>query len=412
MKLENIGFYTLSDERARTASATSRMMRAEIILTNRCNFHCPYCRGTKPVEASFHEVAGLIRSFANDGLYAIRFSGGEPTLWPHLKNAVKIAKESGIEKIAVSSNGSADPRVYRMLMAAGVNDFSISLDACCSATGDVMAGQRGQWSTVTDNIRKIVQAGCYVTVGIVLTERNIGEAVGTIALANDLGVSDIRVIPAAQNPNLLMNTDGVQGQLARTPILQYRIDRMNAGQMIRGIDETDNRSCPLVLDDVAVMNGKHYPCIIYLREGGEPIGDVNSNMRQERAEWFKSHNTYKDRICRGNCLDVCVAYNNRWQDYACGRADLPQMDSSLFDWLSWRGGSDILAELGIPCRYDELTATGAIVTLHRAAVGWCDGASVLCRPKASSVAVMYQHGERRGWMHMRKNEFWRVFAHD
>ena len=39
-KLENIGFYTLSDERAANTSDTSPMQRCEIILTDRCNFKC------------------------------------------------------------------------------------------------------------------------------------------------------------------------------------------------------------------------------------------------------------------------------------------------------------------------------------------------------------------------------------
>ncbi|MCK4814581.1 hypothetical protein KA005_02330, partial [bacterium] len=44
MKLEDIGFYTLTDSRAETASSTSRLSRCELILTSRCNFKCPYCR--------------------------------------------------------------------------------------------------------------------------------------------------------------------------------------------------------------------------------------------------------------------------------------------------------------------------------------------------------------------------------
>ena len=47
MKLEDIGFYTLSNERARKTSVISPIMRAELILTDRCNFRCPYCRGLR-----------------------------------------------------------------------------------------------------------------------------------------------------------------------------------------------------------------------------------------------------------------------------------------------------------------------------------------------------------------------------
>jgi uncharacterized protein YutD len=47
MKLEEIGFYSLSDQRAKEASCTSQMKRCEMIITEECNFKCPYCRGFK-----------------------------------------------------------------------------------------------------------------------------------------------------------------------------------------------------------------------------------------------------------------------------------------------------------------------------------------------------------------------------
>jgi molybdenum cofactor biosynthesis enzyme MoaA len=47
MKLEDIGFYTLSDARAFNSSYNSDLMRCELILTDRCNFKCVYCRGLK-----------------------------------------------------------------------------------------------------------------------------------------------------------------------------------------------------------------------------------------------------------------------------------------------------------------------------------------------------------------------------
>ena len=40
MKLEEIGFYTLSDERVKNTSQFSDLMRCELILTGACNFKC------------------------------------------------------------------------------------------------------------------------------------------------------------------------------------------------------------------------------------------------------------------------------------------------------------------------------------------------------------------------------------
>ena len=32
-----------------------------------------------------------------------------------------------------------------------------------------------------------------------------------------------------------------------------------------------------------------------------------------RKDWFNKHNCFKDKICRNNCLDVCIDYNNKFQ---------------------------------------------------------------------------------------------------
>ena len=96
-KLEDIGFYTLSDNRAKTASSTSRLMRCELLLTARCNFKCPYCRGVGGPDLPYEEAERTVRLWAADGLYAIRFSGGEPTIYPRLKDLVTLAKSLGIE---------------------------------------------------------------------------------------------------------------------------------------------------------------------------------------------------------------------------------------------------------------------------------------------------------------------------
>ena len=47
LSLNNIGFYTLNDNRCKNASMNSRLMRCELILTDACTFKCPYCRGLR-----------------------------------------------------------------------------------------------------------------------------------------------------------------------------------------------------------------------------------------------------------------------------------------------------------------------------------------------------------------------------
>lgn len=312
VKLENIGFYTLNDNRAATACHTSRLSRCELVLTARCNFRCPYCRSVGGEDVAFEEAVDMVKRWAADGLRNIRFSGGEPTLYAGLADLCKLAKSLGAEHVAVSTNGSATTEVYERLITCGVNDFSVSLDACCAEDGDRMAGGvKGAFDTVIRNIRWLA-ARTYVTVGVVLTEANLAKVNSIIRFADSLEVSDIRIIPAAQNGDRFHEVQVDADLLAKYPILNYRIGNIQAGRPVRGLHEGDARRCGLVLDDMAVNQGKHYPCIIYMRESGQAIGNVGDGMRADRKAWYEAHDTHCDPICKANCLDVCVDYNNRF----------------------------------------------------------------------------------------------------
>ncbi len=313
MKLEDIGFYTLSDLRARTASDESDMQRCEVLITGLCNFKCPYCRMTGPEgHAPLEDILNLIDLWAADGLQNIRFSGGEPTVHPDLIEMVRYAKSKGIKRIALSTNGSARLALYYDLVNAGVNDFSISLDACCAEDATLMSGTgRPVFERIVTTIKEMSKL-TYVTVGVVLNEDNVDKLAETVQFAHDLGVADIRVISAAQYNELLDGIESIdEGLLEHHPILKYRVINALVGRNVRGIRRNDTNRCWLALDDSVVVDNKHYPCVIHMREKGKPIGKVGPKMRDERVEWLFEHDTHNDPICRKNCLDVCVDYNNR-----------------------------------------------------------------------------------------------------
>lgn len=313
MKLENIGFYTLSDYRASQSSCKSPLWRCELLITSACNFKCPYCRGTDAAaNISLDYAKHIVDLWASDGLKHVRFSGGEPTLVPWLPELTEYTASKNVRRIAISTNGSATTEYYKILEALGVNDFSISLDACCSAFCDKMTGVKRAFDTVVRNIKEFSKTS-YVTTGCVFEEKNIEQSVETIRFAHELGVADIRILTAAQyNKSLEFVTQIPSDILDDHPILKYRVNNFKAGRNVRGLSTYDNHRCPLVLDDIAIKGGFHYPCIIYMREHGDPIGLVDDKMRKDRSSWYQDHNCFEDEICRENCLDVCVDYNNKF----------------------------------------------------------------------------------------------------
>jgi pyruvate-formate lyase-activating enzyme len=335
MRLEEIGFYTLSDRRASTANEFSELARCEIVLTDRCNFSCPYCRGLREDirgDMPFEFASYILNGWCAHGLKNVRFSGGEPMLYKQLPKLVELCAKRGVERIAVSTNGSLPPSLYSRLIDAGVSDFSVSFDACCSSTGATMSGRDEEtWYRVVDCIEYLASQ-VYTTVGVVLTKENLPELDTIVQLADTLGVADIRIIPAAQYSRELRKVRLDNALLEKYPILDYRIKNVLAGKPVRGLSKEDNKKCPLVLDDMAVAGHYHFPCIIYMREQGNPIGQAGVDMgavRESRARWYQTHDCYADPICSKNCLDVCVDYNNRWASYG----DETQHEENLLNQL-------------------------------------------------------------------------------
>ena len=312
MRLEDIGFYTLTDERAASSNAESPLHRCELLVTDACNFNCPYCRGMRGDCKGTLDPASAwatVDLWCSWGLRNVRFSGGEPTLYAGLAPLVKQAQKGGVERIAISTNGSAPIGIYRDLIRLGVNDVSVSLDACCASAGDRLAGVDGAWARVVDTIRQL-SAMTYVTVGVVFTEETKETINDVIQFAHNLGVADIRIISAAQFDGSA-RLDTPQHILGAHPILKYRVNNYRQRRPVRGITANDSHRCHLALDDMAAAGGYHFPCIIYLREHGNPIGRMGPAARYERAKWVASHDTHADPICQKNCLDVCVDYNNQ-----------------------------------------------------------------------------------------------------
>ena len=317
MKLEEIGFYTLEDKRAANVSEHSPLWRCELILTDACNFKCPYCRGLREDCAGtmpYEKARDIVALWTSQGLRNIRFSGGEPTLYKRLPDLVRQAKKGRVRRIAISTNGSNTMEYYRHLIDCGVNDFSVSLDACCSSVGDIMAGVTGSWGKVIDNIAELSKL-TYVTVGVVFTDETIGTIKEVIEFAHNLGVADIRIISAAQFNEPIVKLEISDEILNAYPILKYRVDNFRKGNNVRGMSVGDNPQCPLVLDDMAVAGEFHFPCIIYLREGGDPTGRIDSGrVREERKEWFEKTNCHEDKICRDSCLEICIFFRNKVRD--------------------------------------------------------------------------------------------------
>jgi sulfatase maturation enzyme AslB (radical SAM superfamily) len=322
MKLDQIGFYTLNDERAKNISTTSPLWRACILVTSRCNFSCKYCNGLScDKDYDFDTYKPLLADMClNHGLKNIRFSGGEPTLHPRLLDFIKEARSyKCIEKIAVSTNGSADLDYYKQIIAAGVNDFSISCDTCDSVIANDLAGRSDNvFDKVISNIREMSKL-TYVILGITISESNSHNIKQILEFADSLGVADMKLSTSTHWNQPIPNLETIpEWILNKHPILKYRVSHFKKGRNVRGLRECDCHKCMLVQDDMIIVGSQHYACIVQAREKASSIGTVKSvaQMRLERREWAILKDTHADPVCKPFCMDIFADCNNRIHELA------------------------------------------------------------------------------------------------
>ena len=106
-----------------------------VSVTDRCNLRCKYCMpngiecvGHKDI-LSFEEIRQIAACGAKLGITKIRLTGGEPLARKGCPQLIRMLKEiPGMEKIAMTTNGTLVRAILPQLVEAGLDEINISLD--------------------------------------------------------------------------------------------------------------------------------------------------------------------------------------------------------------------------------------------------------------------------------------------
>ncbi len=107
-------------------------------ITDVCNFKCGYClpngyQVDKSDNRKFlhlDEIRRLAKCFSELGVNKIRITGGEPTVRKDFFEIIKVLKfESGIKKVAITTNGYHLDIKAKLLVDSGLNGINISIDS-------------------------------------------------------------------------------------------------------------------------------------------------------------------------------------------------------------------------------------------------------------------------------------------
>lgn len=293
----NTGFSEITQKRVEYNGEHPWYM--EVAITGKCNFSCKYCNRFSS-DLDIDKLEDFLKSTTI--LHHIQITGGEPTIHPEFSRIAKLLRRY-TKVLGLSTNGSAPLELY---LGNPVDMYSISFDdylyEALEERGYVNPSQ-------VENVIRELSKRAYVNVGLVIDNENADRIEHIIQYIIDMGVNDIKLSVSSHDVDVMPKFTKTYDDF---PILSYRVKNFMKNKPMRGFP---TKKCHIMQNDLTVVGGKHYPCLVYFREHGNATGDVGPNMLAERQEWAESNDCTKDPICSKFCMDFKCDFNKEKQDY-------------------------------------------------------------------------------------------------
>lgn len=212
-----------------------------IELTSKCPFDCVFCsrsalRG-KGEHMDFSLYQRIIAQMHNPGVIRLNYSG-ESIHYPHLSDAIALAKATGARVELVTVLSSAKPKIVEALVLNGLDRLTISIHALNEVSYQNIYGHSSVGS-LRENIallqslkQKHGSALPLIDFAFVAMEKNLDELPSIVDLASEFGVHQIDVHPVIRRDNIpeLFSQELIAGNLTVS-------FRMRLAQMLQRIGE-------------------------------------------------------------------------------------------------------------------------------------------------------------------------------
>ena len=279
-------------------------------LTAKCNEQCVHCYAeSSPARAealAWPELSKVLKDAKALDFDLVQLTGGDPLISPHCVQAVQFAKEIGIPQVEIYTNGLAlRGRTYDRLRELAPS-FAFSFYSHNAETHDAITQTPGSHARTARAIRRAVDDGLDVRVGVVSMGKNQHDASKTHEYLLGLGVPDGSI--AFDQMRDVGRGDATLLETSTRP----------AGVHTGGVESTRPRNFG---GSAAVSyDGQVYPCIfsrhlplgsIYdasleaILTSAEPIAPQGKNLLQARERWGEKLSCWECQarsvLLDGNC---------------------------------------------------------------------------------------------------------------
>jgi MoaA/NifB/PqqE/SkfB family radical SAM enzyme len=270
-----------------------------IELTARCNERCLHCYAESSPDRQesldWDEIRAVLDDAKALGFGLVQLTGGDPLLSPHCVEAAAYARDIGIPRIEVYTNGLAlRGKLYERLRDLRVS-FAFSYYSHDPARHDAITQTRGSHERTSRAIRRAIEDGLPVRTGTVLVEQNEDDTESALGALVQLGLKHSRI-------RIAHSRSVGRGRLHEAP------DKQPAA-----VDEGRPESGPLAqpFGGTAAVSydGVVYPCIFsrHLSLGSireAPLRDILSAedpVLPPSNDLFETRRAWADRLSCWQC---------------------------------------------------------------------------------------------------------------
>lgn len=174
------------------------MKRLDLKIIFQCNNMCSFCaQGNKRTQFKPRTLEDIKKELAQgrkNGLTEVVFTGGEPTISPHIIPAVAAAKRLGYNYIQIQSNGRMFSYMdfVKRIVVAGANEFSPALHGHTAEVHDGLTQAPGSFKQTVQGIKNLKKMGQLVLTNTVVTEKNYKHLPEIAKLLVSLGVDQFQ----------------------------------------------------------------------------------------------------------------------------------------------------------------------------------------------------------------------------
>ena len=180
--------------------STGSVAWAVIELTDFCNFNCEWCyagagyaSGSERRHMPLGDLKLLIDTLADSGTRQVTYSGGEPMMYPYLREAISYAHDRGLHVHMNTNAYLLTKEKMKELMELGLSQIETNIDSVTPERHDRVRGMPGSFSKSMEAVRNAADLGMVCVVQTVMTRENEHEIIDIARLARDAGAQRYRL---------------------------------------------------------------------------------------------------------------------------------------------------------------------------------------------------------------------------